>query len=49
MLVPPLEVQREFAKLVRAVTSKFEVSFSAKSASEDLFSSLQQRAFRGEL
>ena len=47
--VPPIELQREFARRVRAV-EKLKTAQRASLAELDaLFASLQHRAFRGEL
>ena len=49
MLMPPLLLQKRFAALIQAVAKKtMKLTLQARTA-EDLFSSLQQRAFRGEL
>ncbi len=49
MLIPPLLVQKQFAALIQAVAKKtMKLTLQARAA-ENLFSSLQQRAFRGEL
>ena len=49
MLIPPFLVQKRFAELIQAVAKKtMKLTLQARTA-EDLFSSLQQRAFRGEL
>ena len=48
-IVPPVELQREFARRVRAV-EKLKTAQRASLAELDaLFASLQHRAFRGEL
>lgn len=49
MIVPPLELQKEFADFVKKVDKlKFELENSLKEL-EDNFNSLMQRAFKGEL
>jgi len=49
LLVPPIELQREFARRVGAV-EKLKTAQRASLAELDaLFDSLQYRAFRGEL
>jgi type I restriction enzyme, S subunit len=49
MLMPPLLLQKRFAALIQAVAKKtMKLTLQARTA-EALFSSLQQRAFRGEL
>ncbi len=47
--VPPLTVQREFSQKYRAVEKLRGCGQSALAQSDELFSSLQHRAFRGEL
>ncbi len=47
--VPPLTVQREFAQKYRAVEKLKGCGQDALAQSDELFSSLQHRAFRGEL
>jgi type I restriction enzyme S subunit len=48
-IVPPIQLQREFASRVRAV-EKLKIAHRASLAEMDaLFASLQYRAFRGEL
>ena len=49
LLMPPLDLQHEFARRVGAV-EKLKTAQSASLAELDaLFASLQHRAFRGEL
>jgi type I restriction enzyme S subunit len=47
--VPPLSEQREFAERARQVIAVRDRTTSARNADDDLFASLQSRAFRGEL
>jgi type I restriction enzyme S subunit len=47
--VPPLSEQREFAERARQVIAVRDRATSAGSADDELFASLQSRAFRGEL
>lgn len=47
--LPPLELQREFADLADQVDAKRAVVQRALDADNELFASLQARAFRGEL
>ena len=49
IIAPPLALQRKFARRVEAVTRLRERSVSAETQCGSLFSSLQHRAFRGEL
>ena len=46
---PPVQLQRKFAKIVMSVESQRSNLQSCLTESKNLFSSLQQRAFRGEL
>jgi len=46
---PPSEMQKEFARLVRAVEKWKTVQHAASAEVDGLFASLQHRAFRGEL
>lgn len=47
--LPPVSLQREFSTIAKSLRSKAQKSALAADSSEELFSSLQQRAFRGEL
>lgn len=47
--IPPLENQREYARRVALVDEQRAVSVSALAQADELFASLQSRAFRGEL
>ncbi len=49
MLMPPLLLQKRFAEMIQAVEKKVTKLATQASTAETLFSSLQQRAFRGEL
>jgi len=46
---PPINIQMRFSALVKEVRSASEKSGVAESTGDDLFHSLVQRAFRGEL
>lgn len=47
--LPPLAEQKRFAKMIAAIDLQIELSKVAKSHIDALFSSLQHRAFQGEL
>lgn len=47
--VPALKLQQEFANRVARVTAQRTAVLAAKAAGDELFTSLQSRAFRGEL
>ncbi|WP_433228781.1 restriction endonuclease subunit S [Actinomadura formosensis] len=47
--LPPLELQQQFSKRVRAVEESRRTHQASLRVLDDLFGSLQQRAFRGEL
>lgn len=49
VLVPPIELQREFATVAREVDAQRNRVQRALAADDELFASLQARAFRGEL
>lgn len=49
LLVPPLEHQRQFAACVERIQERRSASNRALTATQELFSSLQSRAFRGDL
>ena len=49
VLVPPIELQREFARRVRAVEKLKTAQCASLAELDALFASLQLRAFRGEL
>lgn len=49
VLVPPIEVQRDFAKRVEALSSLKSVHRRSATSLDNLFRSLQQRAFEGSL
>ncbi len=49
VLAPPLDAQHEFASRAAAVTRQTLVAQRALAADDELFTSLQSRAFRGEL
>src|SRR5262249_20244785 len=47
--IPPIELQRKFAKINHGVERHCDRQVSLVSQSQDLLNSLVQRAFRGEL
>jgi type I restriction enzyme S subunit len=47
--LPPLPLQQKFAKIVEQVEKMKENVKKTKTGSEELFNSLMQKAFRGEL
>ena len=49
VLLPPIELQREFARRVRAVEKLKTAQRASLAEMDTLFASLQHRAFRGEL
>jgi type I restriction enzyme S subunit len=49
MPLPPLDLQREFARRISAVENQKTVQRAQESELNSLFTSLQHRAFRGEL
>ena len=49
VLSPPLDAQNRFASRVAAITTQAAATQRALDAGDDLFASLQSRAFRGEL
>lgn len=49
VLSPPLDAQNRFASRVAAITTQAAATQRALAAGDDLFASLQSRAFRGEL
>jgi type I restriction enzyme S subunit len=49
VLLPPLELQQEFARRVAAIEKLMRVQRTSLAELDALFASLQQRAFRGEL
>jgi type I restriction enzyme S subunit len=48
-LMPPIDLQREFARIVDAIQSSKEVNQKSIAELDALFASLQHSAFRGEL
>ena len=48
VLVPPVELQREFARRVRAVEKLKTAQRASLTELDALFATLQHRAFRGE-
>jgi type I restriction enzyme S subunit len=49
LIVPPLELQNQFAERVQAIESQKTQAQASLAQSEDLFNSLLQRAFKGKL
>jgi type I restriction enzyme S subunit len=49
IMVPPLEVQKEFASNIKAIDSLKATHSAALAESDALFASLQHRAFAGAL
>ncbi|MES3043997.1 restriction endonuclease subunit S [Sphingomonas faeni] len=49
VVLPPISVQAEFARRIQGMSAEKGKIDAAKSAAEALFTSLQHRAFRGEL
>lgn len=49
VLVPPMELQRRFTELAKAAWTCHESQVRSTSLGDDLFRSLQQRAFKGAL
>jgi len=49
LMIPPLDLQREFARRVAAVEKLKTAQRAALAELDALFASLQHRAFRGEL
>ena len=49
LLSPPIALQNKFSEIVAKLEKRTSVLIAASNESETLFSSLQQRAFRGEL
>ncbi|MBS1169709.1 MAG: restriction modification system specificity domain [Burkholderiaceae bacterium] len=49
LLIPPLKLQQEFAETLRNIEKQKNIQHQAQIKLEDLFSSLQYSAFRGEL
>jgi type I restriction enzyme S subunit len=47
--VPPLELQREYSRRLSATARNVEHQTKALAVFDDLFETLQHRAFRGEL
>lgn len=48
-LIPPVDMQRKYARVVGAIKRNVSVRETASHVGVDLFSALVQRAFRGEL
>ena len=49
MIYPPLDLQNQFAKRVQAIEAQKAQAQASLAQAEDLFNSLLQRAFKGEL
>ena len=49
MILPDLEIQSEFAESVQAIEEQKTQAQASLAQAEDLFNSLLQRAFKGEL
>jgi len=49
ILLPPITLQNQFAERIQAIETQKQQAQAALQKSEDLFSSLLQRAFKGEL
>ena len=49
VIKPPLELQNEFAERVQAIEAQKEQAQASLAQAEDLFNSLLQKAFKGEL
>ncbi len=49
LIVPPINLQNQFAERIQAIEAQKAQAQSALQKSEDLFNSLLQRAFKGEL
>ncbi len=47
--LPPIELQLRFISILKSIERKMSNFLSAQALNEDLFSSLTQRAFCGEL
>ena len=48
-ILPPIELQNQFAERVQMIETQKQQAQEALAKSEDLFQSLLQRAFKGEL
>ena len=49
VLIPPKELQNQFAEGVQAIEAQKAQAQASLAQAEDLFNSLLQRAFKGEL
>ena len=49
LIKPPLDLQNQFAERVQAIEAQKEQAQASLAQAEDLFNSLLQRAFKGEL
>lgn len=48
-IVPPIQLQNQFAERIKAIESQKEIAQQSLIKAEDLFNSLLQKAFKGEL
>jgi type I restriction enzyme S subunit len=49
MIYPPITLQTQFAERIQAIEAQKQLALASLKKSEDLFNSLLQRAFKGEL
>lgn len=49
VLIPPIELQNQFEKTIKEIENQKTLAQQALLKSEDLFNSLLQKAFKGEL
>ena len=49
IIVPPIELQNQFAESVQAIETQKNQAQASLEKAEELFNSLLQRAFKGEL
>lgn len=49
ILIPPLELQKQYSEIVQSVKEKLESHSEARRTLNEIFSSLSQKAFKGEL
>ena len=49
LIVPPIELQNQFAKRIKAIEAQKAQAQASLAQADDLFNSLLQRAFKGEL
>jgi type I restriction enzyme S subunit len=48
-MAPPIELQNKFAEKIKSIEAQKATAQTALANSEDLFNSLLQKAFKGEL